>query len=228
MRLVVVFFLSVLWVSAAAAQERLIQVDGVGEVQVTPDMATVTLGVNHQAGTAEAAMAAVSRDAREIFERLTVFGIDEGDIRTSGLSLNQMYEQRSSSNAPPKVIGFSASTQVTVISHDLDRVGALLDQLVKAGANSINGIFFGISDPTAAMRAARRAAVEDALDKAALYASAAGVALGDVVGITESGATPFRGPMMRAEAMMADAVPIAPGTETISARISLTIEIAGD
>ena len=72
---------------------------------------------------------------------------------------------------------------------DIDRLGATLDALVGAGANSIDGLSFDLADPKQVLGEARDAAVADALAKAKRYAAAAGVQLGAIISIEEGGGT---------------------------------------
>ena len=58
---------------------------------------------------------------------------------------------------------------------DLTRVGTTADAVVAAGVNQIDGIGFGLKDPTAAENRARQLAVRALQGKAALYAQALGV-----------------------------------------------------
>ena len=75
---------------------------------------------------------------------------------------------------------------LTLRIRDLTRVGALLDQVVTLGANSISGPTFTVDDPTPLQDKARRAAIADALRKGKLYAGAAGIALGPIFRIDEN------------------------------------------
>ena len=111
---------------------------------------------------------------------------------------------------------------------DLADLGDVLDAVVKSGANTLGGVSFGLSEPRAAEDAARRAAVEDARARAALYAEAAGVTLGAVQQITEDSFAQPMARMMAAEAAMADAAPppVAPGELTVSARVQVVYAIA--
>ena len=74
---------------------------------------------------------------------------------------------------------------------------------------------------------ARKKAVEDAHAKAELLAGAAGVSLGRVVQISESGGVIMPPqPMYRAAAMdKMESVPIAAGQQTLSTNVSITYEI---
>ena len=110
---------------------------------------------------------------------------------------------------------------------DLSILGEVLDAVARDGANSFEGLTFGLADPAAAGDAARRAAVADARRKAALYAEAAGVALGPLLSFAESGGAPVPQMMARAEmAMASDAVPVAPGELTLTQRVTLTYALS--
>ena len=66
----------------------------------------------------------------------------------------------------------------------------------------------------------------DALRKAKLYAGAAGVAVGEIVSISEGGSYSPQ-PVFARAMMSADAtpVPVAAGTQKLSANVSIVIEI---
>ena len=98
----------------------------------------------------------------------------------------------------PKLVGYDVSNNVTVTVRKVDNLGALLDKLVQAGSNQINGISFDVSKPEAALDEARKLATADATRKAKLYAEAMGVELGNVMSISEGGG--YQPPMpMRAQ-----------------------------
>ena len=73
----------------------------------------------------------------------------------------------------------SASLSVTV--RDLPRLGAVLEEAVKAGANTISGVSYGVAERVALEAAAREQAVADAKLRAEALARLSGVSLGDVV-----------------------------------------------
>jgi uncharacterized protein YggE len=117
--------------------------------------------------------------------------------------------------------------QLTVKVRDLTALGGILDKVVTLGSNQLSGIRFSIDEPETLMDEARQDAVKDALRKAKLYAGAAGVSLGEIMSISESGTSmpqPYyaKDMMMRAEAA---SVPMAPGEQTLSANVTLVIKI---
>ncbi len=104
-------------------------------------------------------------------------------------------------------------------------LGGLLDKLVQAGSNQINGISFGIEKPDQALDEARKAAAADARRKAEVYAAATGVKLGPIVSISEQQAYTPPPMQMRAamKAEMAPApVPVAAGEQTLAMDVTIT------
>ncbi len=230
MRAVSLFAVMALVTLPALADERppaTIAVTGEGQVEAAPDMATVSLGVQTDADTAAAAMAENSAKLAAVIERLKAAGIEPRDIQTSGLSLGPRYDYGKQDGTPPTVTGYTASNMVTVRVRALDNVGAVLDDVVSGGANTLNGLSFGLADDRPLMDEARNEAVADAAARAALYAKAAGVTLGRVMMIAEAGGyAPPRPMAMEAGFAKASDMPVAPGELTISASVSVVYEIA--
>jgi len=164
-----------------------------GEVDAAPDMASINLGVMTEAKTAAEAMAANSARMNQVMAALKKAGITAKDIQTSGLNLNPQYVYEP--NVAPRLNGYQASNQVTVTVHDLARLGSAVDATVNAGANQVNGISFGLNDPTAAENAARESAVKALQAKADLYARASGYKVSRLVSLSEGGGYTPRPPM---------------------------------
>ena len=214
--------------AAAETAPATIAVTGEGKVEMAPDMAMLSLGVMTQADTAAAALKANSDGLSGALDRLKAAGIEGRDIQTSGLSLHPNIDY-SSTGREPQVRGYTASNMLTVRLRDLSVLGQTLDAVVTEGANTLNGLSFGLQNPDEATDEARRRAVADATHKAALYAEAAGVTLGRIVTISEQGNYGGPQPMMMAEARLAKdagSVPVASGEISIGATISVVYEIA--
>jgi uncharacterized protein YggE len=213
---------------AEDAAPAVISVTGEGRVEAPPDMATVSLGVQTDADTAAAAMAENSARLVAVIERLKAAGIEPRDIQTSGLSLGPRYDYSKQDGTPPQVVGYTASNMVTVRVRALDTVGGVLDAVVADGANTLNGLGFGLADDRPLKDEARREAVADAAAKAALYAEAAGVKLGRVRSIAEAGGYMPPMPMAMEAAGYAKSadVPVAPGELAITASVAVVYEIA--
>jgi uncharacterized protein YggE len=193
-----------------------------GEVKTAPDMATITFGVQTEAATAEAAMRANAERMNQVMSALRRAGIAERHVQTSGLNLSAQYDYQE--NQPPRLRGYQAVNRVTVRIEDLTKVGSTADAVVAAGVNQIDGIGFGLKDPTTAENEARRLAVRALQEKAALYAQALGVQLGGVRTLSEGGGYSPPPPMpMYARAVSlqsADSSPVSGGE--LAVRIDIT------
>ena len=210
------------------APPRLIAVSGLGEVKTRPDMATISTGVVSEAATAKEALAKNNAAMAAVIAALKNAGVAEDDIQTSDFSVSPKYPPyQPNQTTAPRIVGYTVSNQVTAQVKDLAKLGTILDTLVQAGSNQINGISFGLNEPKAKLDEARKKAVADARAKAELYAEAAGVSLGKVIQISESTAViPMPMYKMEARAQAADAsVPIAAGQQTVAANVSITYEI---
>lgn len=167
------------------AEGTLLEVSAVGRVVRTPDIATVRAGVVSQGATAAAALGDNARRMAQVVRALKAAGIADRDIATSTVSLQPQY--RYAENQPPVVTGYQATNGVSVRFRDIGRAGPVLDALVAAGANQIEGPAMALAEPDAALDAARADAVKRARARAALYAQAAGLRVDRVVSINENG-----------------------------------------
>jgi uncharacterized protein YggE len=194
-----------------------------GETEVAPDEAIVTLGVQSRAPTAAEAMAQNASQMSAVVAAVRKAGIAERDIRTTNLNLSAQYSYPQ--DKPAVLEGYAANNDVTVTVNDVAKVGAVIDAVTAAGANQVNGVSFGLKDPTAAEDAARLVAVKALTAKAALYAGASGYHVARLVNLSEqAGATP--GPV-RPMPMFAQkaATPIAAGELTVRVDVSGTYEL---
>jgi uncharacterized protein YggE len=201
---------------------RQITVVGSGEVKVTPDIATVQIGVETSAATTKEALAQNTAQATAIIDQIKQLGVDPKDIQTSGFSISPTYN-----DTGREVTGYTVSNMVSVTIRNLSQAGALLDQVVQAGANRIYGVSFSVADPSAALSQARDKAVADAKARAEQLAKASGAALGQVLVITENvGASPVPMPMFdRAAAAAGAPVPVQAGEQSYSAQIQVTYQL---
>lgn len=215
----------------AQTTERLITVMGRGEVSVAPDMASVRIGVQTEADSAADALDQASAATAAILGQLDGQAIAPEDIQSGSIRLNPRYSS-SVLGSQRSIAGYEAVNSVTVAVRDLGNLGNLLAALVGDGANRLDGVTFGLSDPEDAQDEARRRAVVESLRLADLYADAADVAVGAVVSISEAGSGGYS--PMRAEPMMLEMaasapqfdVPVAAGLIDLNASVTMVFEIA--
>lgn len=212
--------------SADEAAAGRITVTGEGRVDTVPDMATVSLGITSAGATAAEAMAANSAELARVLANLEAAGITGRDVQTTGLSLNPDWRSEPDGTGS-RIAGFVAGNSVTVRLRALDRVGTVLDVAIRDGANTLNGLNFGLQDPAPAEAEARRRAVADAKARAELLAGAAGVTLGAIRTIAETQEQAAPGPLLRMAAESAvGGVPVEGGEVSTRAFVTIVWDIA--
>ena len=219
-----------------AAGNTLLTLSAEGRSNRTPDLAVFSAGVTSQGKTAGEALSANSADMNKVITALKRAGIADRDIQTSNLSLNPIYQpQRPMPDgtvepAQPKIIGYQVYNTVNVRQRNLAQFGRVLDTLVAAGANQINGPSFQMDDPDAATDEARIQAMKKARARANLYASAAGLKVLRILAISESGGYMPQPPVMYARAAMADGMekstPVAAGEVSLTSTVTVLFELA--
>ena len=195
---------------------------GHGEARITPDRATLSIGVQTKAATAAQASADNAQKQRAVIDALKSLGITDREISTVEYSVYPESAPTTPNTEPtPRIIGYTVSNTVRVDVQKIDRLGAIIDAALGHGANAINSLDFSSSNEDDARRAALAIAVQRARGDAEAMARGAGGRLGDLVELTsETGARPIAfGARMSLAA--GAATPISPGSETV------TVEVAG-
>jgi uncharacterized protein YggE len=196
---------------------RGITVQGTARVEAEPDTAELSFGVETRADTAEAALAANGKRMREAIAAVKRAG--GTDVQTQSVWLNPWQDE----SGPA---GYVATNSISAKS-DIGDVGDLIDAAVAAGANQVSGPSMTIDDEEDFYHQALKAAVDQARERAKALADAAGVRLGRVTSIVESGSGSPPQPFAAREAVAADAsTPIEPGKREIAASVSVTFAIA--
>ncbi|MBI4266997.1 MAG: SIMPL domain-containing protein [Chloroflexi bacterium] len=212
------------------SQQEGLWVNGKGEVMAVPDIANVNLGIQAQAATVAEAQSQAVKAMTDVMAVLIGNGVAAKDIQTQTFNIQQLtrYDQNKQQNV---VIGYQVTNTVNAKIRALDRVGAIIDAVAKAGGDltRINGISFTVDDPTPYQNDARQKAMADAKAKADQMAGLAGVRLGKPKYITESSylpPIPVPMPIMRAEAAAPAApTPISPGETRVTVNVQIVYPI---
>lgn len=234
-RLALLFVLPALLAAAPAAfaqsatpEPARLDLSARGSVTVTPDQAHISSGVVTRADNAADALRANSQAMTRVFAELRRAGVAERDMQTRQLTVSPVYSQPGrDTNQSPQITGYEARNTVTALIRDLDRTGQVIDAMVTAGANQLEGVRFGYSGEDAAHNQARRAAVVELHALRDLYAEAGGFRIVRLVSFSESGG--YR-PEMAVYAMArsdSGSTPVAAGEITIEATINAGWEIEG-
>ncbi len=219
--------------AAAAAQPSVtpgpqpsIRVQGTGEVRAAPDQATADFAVETMAANAQEAAAENAQRMERVIAALVRAGVPRERIETRDYNVFPDYDQRvMEQGGEPRVRGYRVMNTVSATTHDVDRVGALIDAALGAGANRVHGVRFSLRDP----QRYRQQAIDQAVRRARADAEALAAAMGLRLGMVREASTLDVGyggpmPMMAREGAM-DAVaqmaptPINPGEQVVRATV---------
>jgi uncharacterized protein YggE len=192
-----------------------LEVSGRGEVEVTPDVATIRLSVLSEGRRAQDAVASSAGLTRAVVDAILAQDIRREDVQTAGLRLGPIY--RYSEDAEPVIIGYRAESSVLVAS-PIELIGKVFDAGVAAGAGKSSGLTFGVRDEREAHGRALQAAVEAAESDAQTISEALGVELIGPVRISAMESRPGIVGEARTQVRAAE-TPVFPGELTISAQV---------
>jgi len=217
---------------AAAAEplkDSVPSVSVVGEAfeDVAPDRATLRFGVVTEKPTAHGAATENARAAEAVLAELKALGVSGVDVQTQGVTLAPfMVEER---DPRGKVKGsqqlYRARNDLTARIKPIDKAGEIAGKLIDNGVNSFQGVDYDYSASADKFDALRAAAMKDAERRARTYAEAVGLRLARVLEIHPADEeVPQPRPYAARLSTVADAapVPMRPGLQRISARVSVS------
>src|SRR5688500_9238235 len=152
-----------------------------GEVRVSPDKATISIGVQTRAATAAAAAGQNSQKQRAVIDAIKAKGVPAEQISTSNFNVIPETRYDREGQAAPRTTSYLVINQVTVELKRVDLAGSVIDAALGAGANQINSLSFGVQNADSARRAALTIAVGKARADAEAIARAAGGSLGTMI-----------------------------------------------
>ena len=132
---------------SATSLPRTITVVGEGKVKIKPDIARANIGVEVMKNSVKEASDANKAALESVLEALKQNGIEEKDIQTSGFSI---FAERFGPEGPlpEDQTNYRVSNNVSVVIRDLEKVGAILDAAIEAGADALTMCCLCYSWPT--------------------------------------------------------------------------------
>jgi uncharacterized protein YggE len=157
---------------------RTITVSGTGNVNLVPDLAYVNIGVHNQNSDVAKAIEENNAQTNKVKDVLMKNGVSEKDIQTSNFSVytNQQYDN----SGAPLEMSYSVDNTLNITVRELSKLGKLIGETTRSGANNIYGIQFDVADKNKGLSEARKLAYEDARNQASEMAGILGVQLGNV------------------------------------------------
>lgn len=210
-------------VAAADPERSTITVVGDGRMLVQPDVATVSIGVEATSQTLAAAQADAATRMQAVIDKLTSLGISRDDIRTSRLGASPIVDPKNAT----VIQGYRANNSIQVKLRQIEQVGGVVDAVMAAGANRIEGISFSVEQVEAPKGQARGLAMQNARTKGDQLASLGGLKIVGIKAIVENDASsspvrPQPTPYAAPAAAAAPPPPVEPGTQEIRTQVTVT------
>lgn len=198
-----------------------VQVSGSAQVEVEADQARVSFAVETEAETAEEASRENASRMESVLAALRETELPGLEIETRGYSLQPRY-RRPDATGTREIDGFTASNTVVATMDEPSSAGTLIDAGVGAGANRIASLAFLASETEEARLQALRRAVARARSEAEAIAGALGRSLGEPLEVSGGAQQPSPPGPLRMEMALQDAsTPVEPGTQTVSASVTI-------
>ncbi len=159
-----------------------ISVSGSSAIRVQPDRVVVIFGVETFARTPSASQAQNARLSEEVLDAIRAYDIAAHDIATAHFNLQPEYDDGYHRR---KIVGYWTLNTIAVTLRDVQKLEPVMIAALEAGATSVDGVEFSVTNLRQLRDEARELAVRAALEKASAMAAAAGVRLGDVTGVSE-------------------------------------------
>lgn len=199
-----------------------LKVNGRGSVMARPDTAETVLGVVTEDMQLSVAQQENSRITSAVIQAIMQTGIPAEDIQTNAYNIEAMYDYIDGRQV---FRGYRVTHNLKVTIKNVAMVGRVIDNAVNAGANTVNGISFSVSDPSVYYKVALNAALDDAISKAAEIAMKLKVAISRVpVQIIEESyqTIPPVQPFQMQTAM--PSTPVQPGRIEVAAQITAVFQ----
>ncbi|MFG6668040.1 SIMPL domain-containing protein [Halomonas sp. HNIBRBA4712] len=178
-------------------------------VEVEPDKASLSARLwentpavssldDSEQGALREARQRLEERSRQLIEAMEAAGVDERAISAGSLNVyqEQMNQPQGQGGEQEMMVRTRVERPFNVELTDIDRLNDVLDALVEAGVNALDGVQFDLQDREAAADEALVMALEKAQRKAELMAQTLGTELGEVQHIAETQAPVFQPRMM--------------------------------
>jgi len=205
----------------AAAVERTVSVTGTATQQVPNDTAGLGFSVAKERSSRAAALRIVAVRLREVIVAVQgIPGVGPGDVTTGRISIRKVVHGK-------KTL-YRASEGISVVLHQPEQAGQMIDAAIAAGATGSSGPSFFPGNPELAYDNTLVAAFDQAKAKAAALATRAGAVLGPAITIEEgTEVVPAAPKSARGTSGPAEAVPppTKPGASTVTATVHVVFAL---
>jgi uncharacterized protein YggE len=217
--------------AATSGSPATLTVDGVGQVNVTPDLANLNVTVNRSALTSRAALSAANTRTDLITRSIRALGVPSSGIETQSVNVANTSHKAGPKGSRHLVRRFTATESLSVTSA-ATLAGAVIDAATHDGASSVNGLSFTFSNPAAGQIAANNAALANAQQQANAAAATLGYTVTGVQSVDlnpqSSAVSPGTSDSAAAPAPASASTPttVHPGVQQVDADVEVVYTIA--
>lgn len=225
--LLLLFFFNLVAINPVMAEEQLLRtltVTGQGIERIPTTLTQVQLGVEIQGATATEVQQEVAKRTAAVVDFLRSRQVER--LQTTGIRLQANYQYN---NKERRLVGYIGTNTVS-FRLQTEKVGALLDEAVKAGATRIDGVSFTATEEaiSVAQKEALRKATIDAQQKGDAVLEALNFEAKEVVSIQIGGAILPQPRRINNEQLAAGAAnastPVIGGEQTVQTSVTLQIQ----
>ena len=180
------------------------EVQGEGEVKVSPDRATLNYRVSSIKDSPEEARVEVEKTVTAFADAVATLKLGENAFIADNITIMPRYEYNQEAKKT-ELKGYEAAREVNINIKDFSLIGKLNDMAIKAGINQIAGFQYSVEDRRKYEMEAARKAIADAKERAQLLADGFDVKLGQPcrLNFNSHGAIVYRNAAPRIMAMAA-------------------------
>jgi len=209
-----------------------ISVSGTGKIYAKPDLATISFSVVTEKETVEEALSENSSKMNDVISKMKEEGVKEEKLKTTSFNIRPRYEYRETTQefytpAGKRVlVGYEVSQTLETKTKELEKIGDLIDEATKAGANQVNSFNLSIENEGEFKKEAREKAIVAAKEKASNISNQLGVELTKIINFNEQTSFPRYNYAIEQEFAVKDsAKSIAPSIEGGENKIEVSVNI---
>ena len=200
---------------------------GEAQLEGPPDLATLTATVHAVGSRADGVRGELARASGRV--RSVLEGaVGVARFSTSGLHVGPEFDQRSGA----KITGYRGFVSTTVEVTDFGALSDVVHALAALPQCQIDGPWWSLRSDSPLLRQARMAAVVDARRRAADYAAAVRMAVGELLEISDLEGGGMGGPLRMARALAADTAEsqplfdLEPAVQTVAGQVTMRFALA--
>jgi len=208
------------------AEKTQLTISGTGIASAVPDIVDIQFGVDILNENPVDAVNENSLKMNSVMAVLDQMGVDPVDIQTVyyNMWVEDVYDQSGQLTGEKR---YRSTNQVNIRLRQMDQIGLMIEKVIEAGATSINGITFGVSDTSELEQLAMENAITNATEKAERVTKELGMTLGEITTLVEGGLysppVPYYGEKGGVGA--GGAVPISQGQFSVTVQVQVVYDL---